>query len=108
MSNEAKVELKLVTPDARPPLELIQAYLDVLRKNIQFLKEDAANAMSHPFFQEPDVPLTLGNVPPSRAHNMCANLVLAFRHLEDARMRIGKVLQASQGGVSILDKQDDA
>lgn len=36
---------------------------------------------------------------------MKANIMLAYRHLEDARMRIGKVLQAYQGGVSIFDKQ---
>ena len=32
-----------------------------------------------------------------------ANLMLAHRHLEDARMRLGKVIQALEGGVSILD-----
>jgi len=31
-----------------------------------------------------------------------ANLTLAFRHLEDARMRLGKAIQASEGGVSPL------
>lgn len=35
---------------------------------------------------------------------MVANSVIAYRHLEDARMRIGKCMQAYQGGVSILDK----
>ena len=35
---------------------------------------------------------------------MTANIMLAYRHLEDARMRIGKVLQAAGDGVSILDK----
>ncbi len=35
---------------------------------------------------------------------MMANIMLAYRHLEDARMRIGKVLQAADDGVSILDK----
>lgn len=35
---------------------------------------------------------------------MKANIMLAFRHLEDARMRIGKVLQAADDGVSIYDK----
>lgn len=35
---------------------------------------------------------------------MKANIMLAYRHLEDARMRIGKVLQAAGDGVSILDK----
>jgi hypothetical protein len=29
-----------------------------------------------------------------------ANLMLAFRHIEDARMRLGKVLQAENGGES--------
>mgnify|MGYP001566973605 FL=1 len=33
-----------------------------------------------------------------------ANLTLAYRHLEDARMRLGKVLQARDGGVSVYDK----
>lgn len=32
-----------------------------------------------------------------------SNVVLAYRHLEDARMRLGKVLQAVDGGVSIFD-----
>lgn len=36
-----------------------------------------------------------------------ANLTLAFRHLEDARMRIGKCMQQLQGGVSIYDKQEN-
>lgn len=33
-----------------------------------------------------------------------ANLTLSYRHLEDASMRIGKVLQYRSGGVSIYDK----
>jgi len=33
-----------------------------------------------------------------------ANAVLAFRHLEDASMRLGKVIQAIDGGVSVYDK----
>jgi hypothetical protein len=33
-----------------------------------------------------------------------ANITLAYRHLEDAAMRLGKVLQARNGGVSIYDK----
>lgn len=35
---------------------------------------------------------------------MIANLMLAYRHLEDASMRLGKVLQAFDGGVSVYDK----
>ena len=33
-----------------------------------------------------------------------ANLTLAYRHIEDASMRMGKVLQHLNGGVSIYDK----
>lgn len=35
---------------------------------------------------------------------MIANVMLAYRHMEDARMRIGKIMQQLQGGVSIFDK----
>lgn len=34
-----------------------------------------------------------------------ANLMIAFRHLEDARMRLGKAIQAADGGTSIYDKR---
>ncbi len=35
-----------------------------------------------------------------------ANLMLSYRHLEDARMRLGKVIQAMDGGTSIYDKTE--
>jgi hypothetical protein len=35
---------------------------------------------------------------------MIAQSMLAVRHIEDARMRIGKVLQYSRDGVSIYDQ----
>lgn len=35
---------------------------------------------------------------------MIANLMLAYRHLEDASMRLGKAIQASDGGVSVYDR----
>ena len=34
-----------------------------------------------------------------------ANVMLAYRHLEDASMRLGKVIQAIDGGVSVYDKR---
>lgn len=34
-----------------------------------------------------------------------ANLTLAYRHLEDASQRLGKVIQAADGGVSVYDKE---
>lgn len=33
-----------------------------------------------------------------------ANVTLAYRHLEDASMRLGKAIQALDGGVSVYDK----
>ena len=33
-----------------------------------------------------------------------ANGMLAYRHLEDASMRLGKAIQALNGGVSVYDR----
>lgn len=33
-----------------------------------------------------------------------ANFTLAYRHLEDASLRLGKCIQALDGGVSVYDK----
>jgi hypothetical protein len=35
---------------------------------------------------------------------MHANIQLSFRHLEDGAMRLGKAIQAYDGGVSVYDK----
>jgi hypothetical protein len=35
---------------------------------------------------------------------MIANIILCYRHLEDATMRLGKAIQAKDGGVSVYDK----
>lgn len=34
-----------------------------------------------------------------------ANITLAYRHLEDVSMRLGKVIQATNGGASVYDKE---
>lgn len=36
---------------------------------------------------------------------MIANLMLCYRHLEDASMRLGKAIQAHDGGKSVYDKE---
>ena len=45
---------------------------------------------------------------PNQGHDgtpeMHANIMLAYRHLEDARMRLGKVIQAYDGGTSVYGK----
>jgi len=75
-----------------------------MRTEIQGLKQQVVDAQGHSSFCDDDVQLPSPNIPASRQGNMKANLTLVFRHLEDARMRLGKVMQAHQGGVSILDK----
>ena len=39
---------------------------------------------------------------------MKANIMLAYRHLEDAAMRLGKAIQAFDGGKSVYDETDRA
>lgn len=41
---------------------------------------------------------------PGQRGEMIAQSMLAVRHIEDARMRLGKVLQYSGDGISIYDK----
>lgn len=58
---------------------------------------------------EKDVRGLLGFDPasiPSEANQgeIIANIMLAVRHVEDARMRLGKAIQAHDGGESIYDK----
>jgi hypothetical protein len=50
------------------------------------------------------VPGATTNTPELDRGEMIANAMLAYRHLEDARMRLGKVIQAYDGGVSVYDK----
>lgn len=45
---------------------------------------------------------------PGQHAEMKEQLMLAIRHVEDARMRLGKVLQYAGDGVSIYDKVDKA
>jgi len=83
----------------------IDPVCDELRKDIQALKERVADLHNSSVFDAPGGILSRGNVPEDQHCNMHANITLVFRALEDARMRLGKVMQASQGGVSILDKK---
>jgi len=77
--------------------ENIKSACDELRKDIKVLGETVKMQMNNPVFD--------GEQAYSGQHSeMKANIMLAYRHLEDARMRVGKILQAADDGVSILDK----
>ena len=42
----------------------------------------------------------------ARIHNeINHNIELAYRHLEDASMRLGKAIQAINGGANVYDKE---
>jgi len=79
-----------------------------IRSDIELIKKKCANTMEHPEFDfvlsEHTPPTTRPKSVFSNHSEMRANLMLAYRHLEDARMRIGKVLQAYDGGQSVYPK----
>jgi hypothetical protein len=70
---------------------------DRLRATIKQIGMDTHALMGHSVFGEPQA--WIGQHGETKA-----NIMLAYRHLEDARMRLGKVLQAHDGGVSCDDK----
>lgn len=67
-----------------------------IRANIKDMAQDLNKTKDSKSKSEVDGTENIGEI--------MANLTLAYRHLEDASMRIGKVLQHRNGGVSIYDK----
>jgi hypothetical protein len=77
----------------------VRAEISGVENRVQELKRFIAAA---DLSSRPDVPL---DAPAADRNEMLANITLAYRHLEDARMRLGKVIQAYDGGVSVYDKK---
>ncbi len=75
----------------------IKKRCDNLRQEIKLTGDTTKSLMQHSVFK--GVEAYQGQF-----DEMKANIMLAYRHLEDARMRVGKILQAAGDGVSILDK----
>lgn len=73
-----------------------RAHCDTLRSDIEDLKLAVSFTKSE--YRKTDI------APGEDRNEALANLTLAYRHLEDARMRIGKAIQAYDGGQSIYDK----
>ncbi len=60
------------------------------RKRIDAIGKDVKNLMDHNTFSD--------EMSYSGQHReMKDNIMIAYRHLEDARMRVGKILQAADG-----------
>ena len=68
------------------------------RGEIRYIGAVVKGLINHPDFRS-------NQVFEGQHSEMKANLMLSFRHLEDARMRLGKVMQQIQGGVSKFDKE---
>ena len=66
------------------------------RSNIENQKKRILALKQNPQFGRPEEH-------PGQHGEMAANLQLCFRHLEDARMRLGKAIQAFDGGKSIYE-----
>lgn len=67
-----------------------------MRSDIELIKAKVLDWKKHPAFLNDDEPkLSYG-----QKSEMMENLKLAYRHLEDARMRLGKAIQAFDGGKS--------
>ena len=67
-----------------------------LRKEILDLATRTNDLMNHSDL--------IGKANDEKHGEMRANIKLAYRHLEDSRMRIGKVVQACDGGTSCYPK----
>ncbi len=85
-------------PESIPkgPITIISV-AKLLRERSLDLEDRVRDLMKHPFFakaQDRD----------GQHGEVGANIMLSVRHLEDARMRLGKVCQYADDGVSIFDK----
>ncbi len=79
------------------PMKRLEETCIGLRLEILEAGQRLLELMDHPCYQDEQQFV--------RQHGeMKANTMLAYRHLEDARMRLGKVMQQIQGGTSIYDK----
>lgn len=78
--------------------ETLVGIVNGLRASLQDRSDDVRVLISHKDFKEPEARS-------GQFGEMKANLMLAYRHLEDARMRLGKVIQHAGDGTSSYDKK---
>jgi len=78
--------------------ESIKNACDRLRRRILEDGKEVRSLMQHVELSTPHLSAV------ADAGEVKANIMLAYRHLEDARMRLGKAIQAYDGGTSVYDK----
>lgn len=71
----------------------IKEHCQLLRENVETLEINVNSLHVHEEFR------VVNGFQPKHSE-MHSNITLAYRHLEDARMRLGKVIQAFDGGIS--------
>lgn len=71
-----------------------------MRGDIELVKSKVKNWLDHPALETTGI----STEPLTRDGEMTANLMLAYRALEDSRMRLGKAVQAYDGGKSCYPK----
>lgn len=77
------------------------AECSLLRSTLKTYGEHIYQLMGHSrFSQPPEADVNYGE--------MRANIMLAYRHVEDAIMRLGKAIQAYDGGRSAYHEKDQA
>ena len=78
------------------PNEVAKVYCDNLRVILKGVARDVKELGDYLKANELEAPADKGEA--------IANAMLSYRHLEDASMRVGKVLQALNGGDSVYDR----
>ena len=68
-----------------------------IRENCLLVGEEIKSLMKHPCFDGEQSA-------PNQHGEMKANIMLAYRHMEDLRMRLGKAIQAYDGGTSVYPR----
>ena len=97
VEQESKEEETTTGEDVQETLFRLQCHS--FRNGILNIAKDVKALMGHEEFKGIEAY-------PGQGSEMKANIMLTYRHLEDARMRIGKILQAADDGISIIDKTD--
>ena len=98
IANDKTIEDKLSPPteeEIMKPVDFKEGCFG-MRADIELIKSKCKNWMSHPEFEIIEASFE----PFDKYHEMKENIELAYRHLEDARMRIGKAIQAFDSGKS--------
>jgi hypothetical protein len=100
MENDATTNPDPANPPAIPPVDTsLKGLCDSLRAELLTIEKAARGIKEHAELQ--------GLQAFAGQHSeMIAQSMLAVRHIEDARMRIGKVLQYGRDGVSIFDRPE--